>query len=99
MLKPSVKLETKNGQRLHASLQEHQAQMHASGEIERQVADRRRRFWRSDFLMFVLPPAVVCALIAGWLTYSGAGTEQIAPVSGVGVFAALVGFVIFYPRA
>lgn len=98
-MKATVKFETRNAQRLHASLLEHHAQMLASGETARQLTDSRRRFWRSTFLAFVAPSAIISALITGVLMYFGAGLEQVVSVGGVGVLTTLVGFVILYPRA
>ncbi|WP_394475093.1 hypothetical protein [Ralstonia mannitolilytica] len=99
MLKPTVKFETRKVQRMHASLLEHQAQMRASGEFARQLAESRRSFWKSTFLVFVAPSAIISAAITGGLAYFGAGLEQFVAVGGVGVFTTLVGFLILYPRA
>lgn len=94
----TVNFETGKAKRLYPSLLEHQAQMLVSGEAARQLAERRRRFWRSTFFVFVGSPAILSALMTGMLMYFGAGLEQIASVGGVGALATLVGFLILYPH-
>ncbi len=98
-MRSAVKFETKQAQRLYDSLLEHQAQMLASGEAARQLAESRRRFWKSTFWAFVAPPAIISALATGALAYVGAGLEQIVSFGGAGVATTLVGFLILYPRA
>lgn len=98
-MKRAIKFETREAQRAHASLLEHQAHLKASGEAARWLAEERRLFWKSTFRMFVAPLAIFFALFTGALAYFGAGLEQIVSVGGAGVVMTLVGFFILYPRA
>lgn len=98
MLRRTVKFETRTLQRLHASLLEHQAQLRASGELARQLAESRRSFWKSTFPIFVAPQVLVAGLVMGVVAYLGADIERIFTVGCVGVITTLVAFVILYPH-
>lgn len=99
MQRPAVKFETRKGQRLYASLLEHQAEMLASGELARQLAESRRSFWRLTFPVILLPQVLLAGLVMVVAAYFGVDVERIITVGLVGIITTLVAFVILYPRA
>lgn len=83
---------------MYASLLEHQAEMQASGELARQLAENRRMFWRRTFPVMVLPQPLLAGLVMGVAAYFGVDVERIITVGLAGVVATLVAFLIMYPR-
>lgn len=96
-MKRDLKFETPQGQRLYASLLEHQAQMERSGEAERWREKDRQFFWRFIFPYIVLPLNLLGALLVWVLVDVGADPERIVVTVGVDMFITMVFLIGFYP--
>lgn len=96
-MKRNLRFESRQGQRLYASLLEHQAQMERSGEAERWRERDRQAFWRFFFPCVVLPVNLVAAILIGVLVYVGADPERIFVAAGVDIFITMVLVLGSYP--